>query len=200
MMYRLAPLMVQSLLIVSLLLSIAIISYYLWSIPNLNIGPLNPLLVPLGMFLSLMGLAGIIWVYTVFPPTAIATSTLATFRWAYYKLVNKRVPTEKRRLVISGPYLCVRHPLYSSVLLVFLGLGLLTGFLLLAVPILFIIYYLVSAIEEKEMVEIHGDEYIKYQKRVTRLNPLPLLLGLVFLVYLKVVKGEKREPCLKRES
>jgi protein-S-isoprenylcysteine O-methyltransferase Ste14 len=71
------------------------------------------------------------------------------------------------RLVTSGLYKYIRHPMYASLL--FLGWGMLlkdlnpvtvniTGFLSLAV-------YITCRVEEKEMISRFGEEYREYMKK-----------------------------------
>ena len=80
---------------------------------------------------------------------------------------------EKGILIINGPFLLVRHPLYLGQLFLIIGLLLLTFelslFLLLAIVIIFV--WPVTILEEKELIERFGQAYIDYQKRVPRILP-----------------------------
>lgn len=78
------------------------------------------------------------------------------------------------RVVRQGPYQVVRHPGYTSFLL--MGLGLAVGFSsligLLAVPLVLLpglVYRL--TVEEKFLTEQFGDEYHRYAQRTKRLIP-----------------------------
>ena len=70
------------------------------------------------------------------------------------------------RLVKSGLYKYVRHPMYGSLL--FLGWGMfLKNINLLSVIIIFFItiaLFITAKVEEKEMVKKFGDEYREYMK------------------------------------
>jgi protein-S-isoprenylcysteine O-methyltransferase Ste14 len=79
---------------------------------------------------------------------------------------------EGHTLVTSGPYRVVRHPIYTGLLLAFLGtalaLGELRGFL--ALPILFAAFLIKSRQEEARMRATFPD-YDRYAKRTPALIP-----------------------------
>ena len=76
-------------------------------------------------------------------------------------------------LVDSGVYAWVRHPMYLGILLFCLA------FLLISVSLVsiviwiafFIFYDRMAAYEEKSLIEILGEEYTAYQKRVSKWLP-----------------------------
>lgn len=75
----------------------------------------------------------------------------------------------KGRLITSGPYAVMLHPLYTSVaLLVIPGCGLLfdtwVGFAIGA--ILYAASRIYSPKEERTLAELFGEEYLSYRKRV----------------------------------
>lgn len=75
--------------------------------------------------------------------------------------------------VRDGIYAHVRHPIYGSGVLAGLGFALVVnfaGFYVLAIAA-FPILYLVTVIEERELVERFGDSYRRYQQEVPRLVP-----------------------------
>ncbi|BCU81041.1 hypothetical protein JIR001_08240 [Polycladomyces abyssicola] len=80
---------------------------------------------------------------------------------------------EKQQVVQTGPYRWVRHPIYTGIILIILGLNLInpqwTGFLgwILVVAS----YWVKSGLEEKLLVTQFGDEYRTYQQRSRRLIP-----------------------------
>lgn len=80
---------------------------------------------------------------------------------------------ERHKLVTSGPYRRVRHPMYSAIVLWATGLSLITanwfvGFL----PIAFALFFIRRAPdEERMMVEAFGDEYRNYMQRSGRFWP-----------------------------
>ena len=77
------------------------------------------------------------------------------------------------KLVTSGIYRYIRHPMYSSLL--FLGLGIffkapsLWGVCILAFVIVFLL--LTAHTEEKEDIQYFGDEYQAYQQRTKKFIP-----------------------------
>jgi protein-S-isoprenylcysteine O-methyltransferase Ste14 len=82
-------------------------------------------------------------------------------------------PRDEDRLVTSGPYRLVRHPMYAAVLAGALGLALLVQSL--AIMALFVVLLglvlLLLPIEERQLARAYGDEYERYCRRVKRLVP-----------------------------
>jgi protein-S-isoprenylcysteine O-methyltransferase Ste14 len=80
---------------------------------------------------------------------------------------------DQPRLIDSGVYSWVRHPMYLGILMFCLGffvssfsllsLGIWTGF--------FIVYDKMATYEEKDLIRILGEEYTVYQKRVPKWFP-----------------------------
>ncbi len=90
---------------------------------------------------------------------------------SFHSLVVTR---EDQKMVESGPYHWIRHPIYTAYLLNYLGGGLLAGNLVLTfVPtILFgILVALRVAPEEGIMIDQFGDEYRNYMKHTGRFLP-----------------------------
>jgi len=82
-------------------------------------------------------------------------------------------PQNPLKLVDSGVYAWVRHPMYLGTLLfclVFLFIGF--SVLSFAVWIAFFVFYdRMATYEENSLIEILGEEYIAYQKRVSKWLP-----------------------------
>lgn len=79
-------------------------------------------------------------------------------------------------LVTTGPYRWVRHPLYATGGMLFLGVGLMAGnwFILLFTALaLVLIRFAVVPPEEEALVAKFGDAYREYQGRTGRLLPVP---------------------------
>ena len=83
-------------------------------------------------------------------------------------------PRSSDRLLCSGPYKLVRHPMYSSVLCLSSGLALLTQSL--AILAIFGVYGILILrlipFEEEGLRRAYGDEFAAYQERVRMLIPL----------------------------
>ncbi|MGA7160837.1 MAG: isoprenylcysteine carboxylmethyltransferase family protein [Bacteroidota bacterium] len=80
---------------------------------------------------------------------------------------------EGHQLITSGPYAIVRHPIYSGLLLAFVGSAVALGEcrgLLAAALVLGALWYKLR-LEEKWMLSQFGDLYESYSKRVTALVP-----------------------------
>lgn len=83
-------------------------------------------------------------------------------------------------LVDQGPYSVVRHPLYVSTLLGSIGVGLASENLIaLAAILVFTVvsYWPVVRSEERRLIQVHGDAYRDYQRRVPQLIPRFALLS-----------------------
>lgn len=80
---------------------------------------------------------------------------------------------ENHQLTRTGPYALVRHPIYTGLLLMFLGTALAGGTLgaLLGVPLALISFKIKSRIEEGVMREQFGDDYAAYAREVRALVP-----------------------------
>jgi len=125
---------------------------------------------------------------TVSSPTAqqtlVATlgATLVLTGWAFQvwaflswnSLFAGHGVLDDQRILTRGAYATVRHPAYSGVCLVWLGLGIafaspvvLVTCALYAIPI----YLLYIRAEESMMLESFGDEYRDYCRRVPMLVP-----------------------------
>jgi protein-S-isoprenylcysteine O-methyltransferase Ste14 len=80
---------------------------------------------------------------------------------------------EGHSLVTTGPYALVRHPIYSGLMLAFLGRAIEHGQVggLLAFAIVVVEWKRKSLIEERLMLDQFGAEYAKYQSHVKGLVP-----------------------------
>ncbi len=77
------------------------------------------------------------------------------------------------KLVVNGLYHYIRHPRYLEFILEAVGVAILSG---LWVSYLFLVYfipavYLLTLIEERELVQRFGADYIDYRKRTGRFFP-----------------------------
>jgi protein-S-isoprenylcysteine O-methyltransferase Ste14 len=93
--------------------------------------------------------------------------------------VSETVLTKSHHeLVISGPYQWIRHPLYTTGIVLVLAIGLIAAswfILLLALVALASIRLVVIPLEERELLTKFGNAYGAYMQRTGRL--LPRVLG-----------------------
>jgi protein-S-isoprenylcysteine O-methyltransferase Ste14 len=84
-------------------------------------------------------------------------------------------PTIKQNhtLILRGPYRIVRHPIYTGLLVAFLGSAVERGLVrnLLAVPVCAVALWIKSTVEEDFMEHRFGAEYLRYRARVSALVP-----------------------------
>jgi protein-S-isoprenylcysteine O-methyltransferase Ste14 len=80
---------------------------------------------------------------------------------------------EKPTIIKEGVFSLVRHPVYVSAILLYLGLTVMTMSLLSAGFLLIIIsfYYYICRYEEKILTHYFGLEYVQYKKEVGMLLP-----------------------------
>lgn len=77
------------------------------------------------------------------------------------------------KLVISGIYSKIRHPLYAGLILVFLGYFFFSGSVTAAVHLACLLVYLPFGIyfEEKNLIDLFGDQYKVYRVKVPAILP-----------------------------
>jgi protein-S-isoprenylcysteine O-methyltransferase Ste14 len=108
----------------------------------------------------------------------LVLSTLFTL-WARWKLGTMwtSVPTikEYHELRTDGPYRITRHPIYTGLLGMLLGMMLAAGFGLVLVALVVFSVYLAFKIraEERLLTETFGDRYRQYRQQVPALFPIP---------------------------
>ena len=80
---------------------------------------------------------------------------------------------QDHELVDSGPYAIVRHPIYTGLLLAFVGSALARDEWrgVLAVVIAWVALWRKLRVEEKWMLELFGEKYADYRRRVPALIP-----------------------------
>lgn len=91
-------------------------------------------------------------------------------------VLNSDIQTniEQNHLVTTGIYGIVRHPIYAAFLYAITGLLLIADNLIL-MP-LCLIYWLILTLtmvntEERWLIDLYGDDYLKYSKKVNRFIP-----------------------------
>jgi len=80
---------------------------------------------------------------------------------------------QNHRLIVTGPYRLVRHPIYSGLLIALLGSALQYGLIrsFLALLTCAIGLYLKVSAEEEFMVQRFGEAYLRYRRNVNALVP-----------------------------
>lgn len=108
----------------------------------------------------------------------LAVLTLPAIHWVLRTLgrnVTETVLTKERHeLVTGGPYRWVRHPLYTTGLVLLVGLGLMAGswFVLAGVVVAFaLLRVVVIPREEEALMARFGERYRTYLSRTGRLVP-----------------------------
>lgn len=83
---------------------------------------------------------------------------------------------QDHRLIRTGPYSVVRHPIYSGILLALFGSAVINGKIkiLIFVPILLMGFLIKSRKEERFMTEQFGREYDNYRHQTKALIPFIL--------------------------
>ena len=109
---------------------------------------------------------------------ALAPLSLALLFWVHHTLDTNFSPTlklaQQHHLVTSGPYRWVRHPMYTSLLLVGAAVLLLTanwfiGFI--TIPGMMLATFLRIPHEETMMIAAFGDAYRRYRRHTGLLLP-----------------------------
>jgi len=111
----------------------------------------------LGIAITILGYAGTIWCYVIMGN-------------AWRIGVN---PSEKTKLVQSGPYRVVRHPIYFFQIIMLAGAALLlpTALSLLVLIVHYVCILAKASDEEAYLLTTHGNEYRGYLSRTGRFFP-----------------------------
>lgn len=108
---------------------------------------------------------------------ALVGAGLALLTWAHETLSasfsgNLEIRAE-HKLVTTGPYRWIRHPIYSAIVLWTAGLALLSAnWFIGLIPLAFAMFFMVRVrTEEQMMVEAFGKDYQEYIQRSGRFLP-----------------------------
>lgn len=95
------------------------------------------------------------------------------FATPVFRIVPLTKPNHKEPLRTDGLYSIIRHPLMLCDATWPLGWSLIYGSVIgvALTPVWFLICYLLTELEEQELVKQYGDQYREYQRRVPRLIP-----------------------------
>jgi len=113
-------------------------------------GPLRTLTAALAIVVGFPGLLLLVWAWRSLGPAATPYP----------------VPREEGRLVVSGPYAFIRHPVYAGGCLVLLGLALATSPVALAPLAALGLLWRNKAALEEELLAQRYEDYREYRARV----------------------------------
>jgi protein-S-isoprenylcysteine O-methyltransferase Ste14 len=121
----------------------------------------------------MFGYSTVIFEVVSFPPLFIGTVVFLSFGLYFISKSHKAVFNDgqtQAKLINSGVYGFVRHPMYLGILLFCLSfLFISVSLLSIAIWIAFFIFYdKMATYEKKSLTEILGEEYVNYQKRVPK--------------------------------
>ena len=151
---RTEPTLVIALFFVGILLVPIVIGYA-------RIGVLPSYLLYPGLLLWILGFALYAW----------SVRFLGRFQSGFVRVVAGH------RVIQEGPYRLIRHPLYASELVTWIGLGLAlqSWVALLAILVTSALFYSNRIlVEERFLAAELGDEYVQYMKRTKRIIPFIL--------------------------
>ena len=99
---------------------------------------------------------------------AIYVTGFAVMAWALIALrrsyqLGGLTPRPEDRMVTSGPYRVIRHPMYAAVLLISFGLAVVVIYLALLSRLI--------PIEESRLLSAYGESYAAYRRDTRRLVP-----------------------------
>lgn len=117
-------------------------------------------------------LVGLVFLPVLFLPAVVSLGFGLYLIAKSHKAVFGEI-TDKLKLIYSGVYSWVRHPMYLGILLFCLGFFFISLSLLSLGALLafFIMYDKMSTYEENDLIRILGQEYIDYQRRVSKWFP-----------------------------
>jgi protein-S-isoprenylcysteine O-methyltransferase Ste14 len=138
-------------------LGLVVIVLGAYSVIHRNQPPLqNTLALALGMFVFVLGLALAVW-----------ARILLGSSWGM-----PRTERSETALVTAGPYRWIRHPIYTGLLMGFVGSALTVNPWWFAVFVLMGAYFFYSArVEERHMVATFPRVYSDYQKKTRMVIP-----------------------------
>jgi len=92
--------------------------------------------------------------------------------WNNFRL-GAVAPKSNDKLVLKGPFRLIRHPMYFAVIIMAIGLSLLLHSWLFIIFFIILLYTIIKIIpvEENQLINAYGDDYINYKKNVRKLFP-----------------------------
>jgi protein-S-isoprenylcysteine O-methyltransferase len=141
-------------------------------------GILIPLGIPLFILITRLGELSREWFMLRWIGVLLSLYFLLMLPWMLRALGRFALPgagiLRDHKLITSGPYRFVRHPLYSAAIMLWLGAGLGTlNWLLLALWPLFVTIIIILPVQHEEELlrQKFGEDYEQYQQETGRLVP-----------------------------
>jgi protein-S-isoprenylcysteine O-methyltransferase Ste14 len=133
-----------------------------------------PQLRGVGVIVLTLGFLLLGWLFRYRKPIEIIASTYVSMRTAIKGARPDNTCPRTEPLILEGPHLHVRHPMYFAVVVLLLGWWLTLDYtLLLLMAFFFFLWFnlVVVRFEERELRSLYGDEYEVYAKTVPRFFP-----------------------------
>jgi protein-S-isoprenylcysteine O-methyltransferase Ste14 len=120
------------------------------------------------------------WLLIVLEIAGLGLYVLGYFlmAWALIRLghvyqLGGSAPRVVDKMIVVGPYRFVRHPMYTAVLCISLGLAcLIQSLAFFAVFCIYLVLIvLLIPVEEKALQRVYGEQYVTYQHKVKKLVP-----------------------------
>jgi Phospholipid methyltransferase len=158
--------------IVSSLFGISFLTMKLLGLPSLLAFPI--LVRAVGAGILVLALAETVWLFRYRNPSDMIISTYLTFSKMFRRLTITENAGRTEPLIFKGPQKYVRHPLYSGLVAIVFGWGLVTRStydLIASGAILIFIRFVMIPFEEKELRALFGDQYARYVDSTPMLVP-----------------------------
>lgn len=126
------------------------------------------------LWVAMAGGSLLIWVLVMLISGAAMIGGLLAMRAGW-----KQIHTAQGDLVTSGLYGRVRHPQYSGLILITVGMLVQWPTIITAAmwPVLIVMYYRLARKEERTMEKRFGDQYVAYKHKVPMFLPRPASLS-----------------------
>ncbi len=122
------------------------------------------------------GIAMLAWLFRYRRFVDILVSTHETFLKILGRMPLRERGVRTEPLVVVGPYRVVRHPMYSGIGMIVLGIGIVTDHtwaLLGAVLLCIWFAFGIGPFEERELRALFGSAYGEYARATPRILPVP---------------------------
>jgi len=134
-------------------------------------------MIVVGSCYALVNLKGNFAVWSPVAFILLVVGTLLIF-WARFCLAEQwsgRPETRKgHKLVMTGPYAIIRHPIYTGLIVLSFGCALYAGAVVAYIAALgvAVMFYIKLQVEEELLEKQFGEEYRQYRQKTTKVFPL----------------------------